>query len=138
MSTYKPNPPGYSLSQLINYAHGTFSAFVLGGDAALIENGWAFGFHSGGPCTYYTRSLAAVRFAIAAGYTIAPEVEAAMSAHVDDSRWATNYDAERVARLKRDHECRMEHERARALLVTSARAKLTPQEYNAVVEEGRD
>jgi hypothetical protein len=121
-----------------DYSHGTFSAFVVGGDCALTSNGWAFGFSSGAPCTYYTRSLAAVRFASGAGYVFTPAAISAMATHKDEPRWAAKYEAKKARDHKRTQAKLQQYYRKQEKLVASARAKLTEEEFAAVLEEGRD
>jgi hypothetical protein len=122
----------------IDYHHGTFSAFVVGGDKRLEEFGWAFGFHSGLPCTYYTRSCAAVTRAVEIGYELSPDAISARYGHVDDEQWAKDYDAERVAKNAAENERRRLILLVNDSLVAQAKAKLTPEEFDAVLAEGAE
>ncbi len=124
----------------ISYRDGTFDLFRVGGDERLLKNGWAFVFSSGLPCAYATRSLAAVRWAMAQGseYVMKPSAIEAFATHVSDEQWATDREAERVAKNKADQERLAAWYVEREKLVASARAKLTEAEFDAVLEEGRD
>ncbi len=124
----------------ISYRDGTFDLFRVGGDERLLENGWAFLFCSGLPCSYATRSLAAVRWAMAQGseYVMKPSAIEAFATHVSDEQWAIDRETERAAKNKAERERLAAWYVEREKLVASARAKLTPEEFDAVLEEGRD
>jgi hypothetical protein len=126
------------MSCYIDYHDGTFSAFTLGGRSELLMNGWAFGFHSGGPCTYYTRLILAVRFAEELGFTMSPEANAAMLTHAHDDAWAAEQEVKREKKNAADKAAKDKWYREKFVLVASAKAKLTPEEFDAVLEEGRE
>jgi hypothetical protein len=122
----------------IDYHHATFSLFCVGGDQRLLENGWAFGFSTGLTCTYYTKGRSAVRWAVAQGYAVRVSALDAMQSHTDDDTWSATQERDRVAKNLADGERHRQYLIEREALVAQAKAKLTAEEFGAVLAEGAE
>jgi hypothetical protein len=127
-----------AMAGLISYGFGEFGVCIIGGDTQILTDGWYYHPGPGGTYCYGTRGFAALQKALDRGFKMSAEAIAAKATHADEPEFAFQKERERLELCRQEQTDREAHETARLVLVGSARAKLTPEEFDAIEEGGRE